>query len=183
MDDNQNWQKENLDPDIQQGKADLMRAISELSKPDENTETETPRPEQLSDIRSQPGREATSDIPQFDLANRILAEQRRINAQRRQGPAKSSAQQEPVETNNAARSKVNQGIRKVVQLNIDEQAQSRQQQERAQAQPENMADKITGRYSGRLTSFIRLAEAQERILSEIVSRDISKYDPKYSISA
>jgi hypothetical protein len=96
MDDNPTQPNQNLDPDIQQGKADLLRAISELPKPGEEPDTETPTPEQLNKERTQPGREATSDIPQFDLANRILAEQRRINAQKRQGPGKSGQSPEQI---------------------------------------------------------------------------------------
>ena len=86
---------EHGDADIAQGKdpvlrgSDMIPGVSSSAGAANQTSSDSVKAE-----KSESGDAAKSEIPQFDLANDIMAEQRKITAVRRKGPGKKAEAKE-----------------------------------------------------------------------------------------
>jgi hypothetical protein len=95
-------QNEYLDDDILEGKKDVLRAkdiIPEVAKPQlEDTTFSTLKPsEDISDKEENektPSPKKDTDIPTFDLSEKIMTQQRKISAVRRTSPSKKDKPEE-----------------------------------------------------------------------------------------
>lgn len=84
---------EQLDADILQCKKDVLRAsdiIPGLPKPNDSSRQKSPKTPEAAGKTPE-----TADIPRFDLAEKILAEQRKIGAARRKAPSQQSLTGQP----------------------------------------------------------------------------------------
>ena len=95
-------EKKNGDAEITQGRKDVLRG-SDIIPGDSSargTNQTSSDPAKAPKEESKNGSE--SKIPQFDLANDIMAEQRKITAVRRKGPGKKTTPTKELATNEVA---------------------------------------------------------------------------------
>jgi len=82
---------EHGDGEITQGRNDVLRGSDIIPSASSAGKTNQTPADSAKAEKSESGDAVKSDIPQFDLANDIMAEQRKITAVRRKGPGSNKA--------------------------------------------------------------------------------------------
>ena len=81
---------EQFDDDIMQSRADILRARDIIPRPlEQNKKSQSPPPPTGQQTKSQKTEQKKNGIPRFDLAEEIMAEQRKITAIKRKPPLSS----------------------------------------------------------------------------------------------
>ena len=142
---------EQIDDDIMQSRADILRARDIIPRPlEQDRKSQGPPPLTGQQTKSQKTDQDKNEIPSFDLAEKIMAEQRKITAIKRKAP--QSSWESKMED------------KKIIPpLSSKEQSGSEQKHE------------LKAESIGRSIERSMLASpVQKRIITEIVARDIER---------